>query len=89
MGLWDCVIMVEIIIDCCEFHVFISGKKGPIYEVEWNPNSQEFCVVYGCIHILTLTYNNIIDYLSLCTLKAGYTSLSVCLAVILLYPVPC
>ena len=26
-----------------------AGKKGPIYEVEWNPNSQEFCVIYGCI----------------------------------------
>ena len=25
------------------------GKKGPVYEVEWSPDSNEFCVVYGCI----------------------------------------
>jgi len=30
----------------------MSGKKGPIYSVEWNPNSEEFCVVYGCILVL-------------------------------------
>ena len=35
---------------CMNSHTFIpSGKKGPIYAVEWNPNSEEFCVVYGCI----------------------------------------
>lgn len=28
---------------------FPAGKKGPIYNVDWNPNSEEFCVVYGCI----------------------------------------
>jgi len=30
----------------------MSGQKGPIYSVEWNPNSEEFCVVYGCILVL-------------------------------------
>ena len=30
----------------------MAGKKGPIYSVEWNPNSEEFCVVYGCILVL-------------------------------------
>lgn len=24
------------------------GKNGPVYHVEWNPNSLEYCVVYGC-----------------------------------------
>eukprot|EP00795_Rhopilema_esculentum_P016937 gene16937-8426_t len=24
-------------------------KKGPVYSVDWNPNSAEFCVIYGCI----------------------------------------
>ncbi|KAJ7390312.1 Eukaryotic translation initiation factor 2A [Desmophyllum pertusum] len=23
------------------------GKRGPIYSVQWSPNSKEFCVVYG------------------------------------------
>ena len=27
----------------------ILDKKGPIYDVQWHPNSQEFCVLYGCI----------------------------------------
>ena len=32
-----------------------AGKKGPVYEVEWSPDSNEFCVVYGCIHcVLTI-----------------------------------
>ena len=26
-----------------------TDKKGPVYAVEWSPNSTEFCVVYGCI----------------------------------------
>ena len=26
-----------------------TGKRGPIYSVQWSPNSKEFCVVYGCI----------------------------------------
>ncbi|GBN63210.1 Eukaryotic translation initiation factor 2A [Araneus ventricosus] len=25
------------------------GKDGPVYSVQWSPNSLEFCVVYGCI----------------------------------------
>jgi hypothetical protein len=25
------------------------AKKGPIYALDWNPNSTQFCVVYGCI----------------------------------------
>lgn len=24
------------------------AKNGPVYYVEWNPNSTEYCVVYGC-----------------------------------------
>ena len=29
--------------------VLFSDKKGPIYSVEWHPDSSHFCVVYGCI----------------------------------------
>ena len=25
-----------------------EGKDGPVYNLDWNPNSKEFCVVYGC-----------------------------------------
>ena len=32
----------------CVFLVF-KGKRGPVYAVQWSPNSKEFCVVYGCI----------------------------------------
>ena len=31
----------------CQF--LFLGKKGPIYAIDWNPNSLQFCVVYGCI----------------------------------------
>jgi translation initiation factor 2A len=24
------------------------AKPGPVYHVDWHPNSSEFCVVYGC-----------------------------------------
>lgn len=30
-------------------NLVILDKKGPIYDVQWNPNSEEFCVLYGCI----------------------------------------
>jgi translation initiation factor 2A len=31
-----------------ESTVVPRAKKGPIYAVDWHPNSKEFCVVYGC-----------------------------------------
>ena len=30
-------------------NLVILDKKGPIYDVQWSPNSEEFCVLYGCI----------------------------------------
>ena len=30
-------------------NLVILDKKGPIYDVQWNPNLDEFCVLYGCI----------------------------------------
>lgn len=29
--------------------LYSIDKRGPIYTVDWNPNSNEFCVIYGCI----------------------------------------
>ncbi|XP_071508734.1 eukaryotic translation initiation factor 2A-like [Diadema antillarum] len=33
------------------------GKKGPIYSVDWNPNSTEFCVVYGFMPAKATLFN--------------------------------
>jgi len=32
-------------------------KKGPIYSVEWNPNSAQFCVVYGFMPAKATLFN--------------------------------
>ena len=36
------------------------AKKGPIYAIDWNPNSSQFCVVYGCICVLTVVIQCIV-----------------------------
>ncbi|XP_074633342.1 eukaryotic translation initiation factor 2A-like isoform X2 [Acropora palmata] len=33
------------------------GKRGPIYSVQWSPNSKEFCVVYGFMPAKATLYN--------------------------------
>ncbi|GIY09529.1 eukaryotic translation initiation factor 2A [Caerostris darwini] len=33
------------------------GKDGPVYSVQWNPNSTEFCVVYGFMPAKATVYN--------------------------------
>ncbi|XP_006813202.1 eukaryotic translation initiation factor 2A-like [Saccoglossus kowalevskii] len=33
------------------------AKKGPIYSVDWNPNSSDFCVVYGFMPAKATLYN--------------------------------
>nr|XP_054771462.1 eukaryotic translation initiation factor 2A-like [Lytechinus pictus] len=33
------------------------GKKGPVYSVDWNPNSAEFCVVYGFMPAKATLFN--------------------------------
>ncbi|XP_064394143.1 eukaryotic translation initiation factor 2A-like [Halichondria panicea] len=33
------------------------SKKGPIYDVDWNPNSEEFCVVYGFMPAKATIFN--------------------------------
>ena len=40
----------------CKFLLLFLAKSGPIYSVDWNPNSVEFCVVYGCI-VKELNFN--------------------------------
>ena len=37
-------------------NLVILDKKGPIYDVQWHPNSEEFCVLYGCIRSLSLSH---------------------------------
>lgn len=32
-------------------------KKGPIYSVEWNPDSEDFCVVYGFMPSVATLFN--------------------------------
>ena len=46
---WHIYCIVCLVVGCTACTCTITGKKGPIYEVEWNPNSEEFCVLYGCI----------------------------------------
>ena len=36
-------------------NLVILDKKGPIYDVQWHPNSEEFCVLYGCILLHSLS----------------------------------
>ncbi|KAM6970193.1 eukaryotic translation initiation factor 2A [Aplochiton taeniatus] len=36
-------------------------KKGPIYDVAWNPNSAEFCVVYGFMPAKATVFNQKCD----------------------------
>ncbi|XP_065055740.1 eukaryotic translation initiation factor 2A-like isoform X2 [Rhopilema esculentum] len=33
-------------------------KKGPVYSVDWNPNSAEFCVIYGYMPAKAKIFNN-------------------------------
>lgn len=33
------------------------GKKGPVYSVDWSPNSTEFCVVYGFMPAKATLFN--------------------------------
>ncbi|XP_013391192.1 eukaryotic translation initiation factor 2A [Lingula anatina] len=33
------------------------GKNGPVYSLQWNPNSQEFCAVYGYMPAKATLYN--------------------------------
>lgn len=33
-------------------------KKGPVYAIEWSPNSTEFCVVYGFMPSRTTLFNH-------------------------------
>lgn len=44
----------------CHFILWSPAKRGPIYSVQWSPNSKEFCVVYGCIlcHLTLLLNDN-------------------------------
>ncbi|KAH9383343.1 hypothetical protein HPB48_024558 [Haemaphysalis longicornis] len=35
--------------DKVDFYWNKKGKEGPIYSVEWSPDCDHFCVVYGCI----------------------------------------
>ncbi|KTG38482.1 hypothetical protein cypCar_00038037 [Cyprinus carpio] len=35
-----------------------KAKNGPIYDVSWNPNSSEFCVVYGFMPAKATVFNH-------------------------------
>lgn len=39
------------------YALLISGKEGPVYSVEWNPKSTEFCVVYGFMPAKATLFN--------------------------------
>ena len=41
---------------------YLVEKKGPIYAVEWSPNSEEFCVCYGCILTILTFFTNCMQY---------------------------
>lgn len=49
------------------FTIPFPGKKGPIYAVEWNPNSEEFCAVYGCILLVNPDCEGLIIFAYACT----------------------
>ncbi|XP_028405546.1 eukaryotic translation initiation factor 2A-like [Dendronephthya gigantea] len=38
-------------------NVVILPKKGPIYAIDWNPNSSQFCVVYGYMPAKATIFN--------------------------------
>ncbi|XP_026683231.1 eukaryotic translation initiation factor 2A [Diaphorina citri] len=40
-----------------ETALVVLGKEGPIYAVEWSPNSTEFCVIYGFMPAKATLYN--------------------------------
>jgi translation initiation factor 2A len=39
-------------------NLVILDKKGPIYDVQWHPNSEEFCVLYGFMPSKATLFNN-------------------------------
>lgn len=52
---------------------FFSAKNGPIYSVQWNPNSTDFCVVYGCILVAIIYFLKLIhSLLILCQTSLCY-----------------
>jgi translation initiation factor 2A len=39
-------------------NLVILDKKGPIYDVQWSPNSEEFCVLYGFMPCKATLFNS-------------------------------
>lgn len=39
------------------FFFFCTAKNGPIYDVAWNPNATEYCVVYGFMPAKSTVFN--------------------------------
>ena len=70
------------------FMCLFQERKGQFMKWSGIPTHKNSVLSMDVSMFLTLTHNIIIDYLSLCMLKAGYTSLSACLSIIIPYPVP-